>query len=528
MLDVNPYAEHVSACLLDYFGDTAPWQRRLWTVGSLLALREILEGSEAVQSSVLHSKSFEYLCRTVEAVAGQDPGIGDEAERRLLQKVLRSELRAGGSDYLSLRQMLPGIESSYLERWSRALAVPGPQSPSPERAARSIAAHLLDAGFSGAFLHRWWRFKIHYYAQLQSLSQIVAEAHHQLVLQPPAEFEILVAFEQAPQPGDLRPEGWRTAAEVSKWLRNNDFDPRGVRQAGGLLFRPQARDVHSAVERVLEAIDRLIARVHLGTPSRLTFLPHVWVRGEAGPFALRRRGRGVEVGALARENQLYMDSGTSSVDAALELLGPLNDGPPGPAVAGSWAAIEALLLGPGDAGDRGVAGDRLAALVASSYPRAELTTLAYAHSRNVDDLLTQEIQAAPHNRARAEILAQALRAGQPLALTSDSDRLAERRIRELLAAPRPFLREVEQQISRTLRRLYRQRNLVLHWGRMNAVSLQATLRTAAPLVGAGVDRIAHAWFLFQTNPLELAARARIRLELLGSTAGSSPLDLLEP
>jgi hypothetical protein len=42
-----------------------------------------------------------------------------------------------------------------------------------------------------------------------------------------------------------------------------------------------------------------------------------------------------------------------------------------------------------------------------------------------------------------------------------------------------------------LRRLYRQRNLVLHWGRMNAVGLRAALRTAAPLVGAGMDRIAH-------------------------------------
>jgi hypothetical protein len=119
-------------------------------------------------------------------------------------------------------------------------------------------------------------------------------------------------------------------------------------------------------------------------------------------------------------------------------------------------------------------------------------------------------------------------AGQPLSLTSESDRLAEKRGRELMAQPRQFLRGIEQQIERTLRRLYRQRNLVLHWGRMNAVSLRATLRTAAPLVGAGVDRIAHAWFLNQTNPLELAARAKVRLELLGSAGSSSPLDLLDP
>jgi hypothetical protein len=63
---------------------------------------------------------------------------------------------------------------------------------------------------------------------------------------------------------------------------------------------------------------------------------------------------------------------------------------------------------------------------------------------------------------------------------------------------------------------------------MNAVCLQAALRTAAPLIGAGIDRIAHAWFANKTNPLELAARARIRLELLDTPAAAPVHELLDP
>jgi hypothetical protein len=45
--------------------------------------------------------------------------------------------------------------------------------------------------------------------------------------------------------------------------------------------------------------------------------------------------------------------------------------------------------------------------------------------------------------------------------------------------------------------------------------------------GAGLDRIVHAWFIEKCNSLELAARAQIRLAIVGGPSGHSPLDLLE-
>jgi len=154
--------------------------------------------------------------------------------------------------------------------------------------------------------------------------------------------------------------------------------------------------------------------------------------------------------------------------------------------------------------------------------------LAYAHSAESVDELADKITAATSNRERAALVANAIRTSYPLKLSLPSDRLAETRLRDLLQRPRLVLRDIEQHVARTMRRLYRQRNLVLHWGRMNAVCLPAALRTAAPLIGAGLDRIAHAWFTEGTSPLELTARARLRLELLDTMAERPCFELLEP
>ena len=76
------------------------------------------------------------------------------------------------------------------------------------------------------------------------------------------------------------------------------------------------------------------------------------------------------------------------------------------------------------------------------------------------------------------------------------------------------------------RRFYRQRNLFVHWGKTDAVAWNATLRTAAPFAGAGMDRIAHGWLVDGMTPTELAARARLGIDVVGTTGAKSPIDLL--
>jgi hypothetical protein len=57
--------------------------------------------------------------------------------------------------------------------------------------------------------------------------------------------------------------------------------------------------------------------------------------------------------------------------------------------------------------------------------------------------------------------------------------------------------------------------------------LLPSLRTASRLVGAGIDRIAHAAYVERTEPLQLAARARLSMSLIHPMDVEGCLDLLE-
>jgi len=86
---------------------------------------------------------------------------------------------------------------------------------------------------------------------------------------------------------------------------------------------------------------------------------------------------------------------------------------------------------------------------------------------------------------------------------------------------------VRAAVEGSLRRLYRQGNIVLHGGSTESVALDAALRTAAPLVGAGLDRVAHAYLADGITPLALAATAETSLALVGAQDAPPVTDLLE-
>jgi hypothetical protein len=531
MLNVNPFASHVVARLLDFFSSRIAWQRSLWISGTVLSLREILEASEQVANGVISKSSLENVASWAIIAGGRDAGVGDEDRRKQLQKLLRIDdkgdgLAFNGAQYRSIAILASEIEPTYLERWSNALQAPS-AALGPERTARAIASHLLDAGFSSGFLHRWWTFKAKYEPGTKSLSEIVHESH-ELASRQSRQFETLVAFAQAPSlkvSQEPLPH-WLSNRDVSAWLRQQKFDVSGLRQRGGLTLTLEARDPLLVAELAAEIIDRIITRVNLGSPSynRLVPIEKVWIAGEREPIPLPVRRRRVEVHALQRENRIYEVGEFNIIDAAMELVAPLDAEPPSSAVAGGWAAIEALLTGPGDR-ERVSAADRMASIVACSFPRAELTSLSYpleAQGGNIGD----QLGACANNRDRCEVLVKLIQAGNAPTFPKGTDTAALARITVLLAKPASTLRDVEGHISTCFRRLYRHRNIVLHGGKTDAVGLRACLRNAAPLVGAGLDRIAHAWFVDRLHPLELAARARLRLDALGTGSGTSALDLL--
>jgi hypothetical protein len=98
----------------------------------------------------------------------------------------------------------------------------------------------------------------------------------------------------------------------------------------------------------------------------------------------------------------------------------------------------------------------------------------------------------------------------------------------LVGAPKRTLGDVNSHMKTAFRRLYRQRNILMHGGTTGSVALPTALRTAAPLIGAGLDRLTHAALAEGVGALQLAARAQLNIDLLGGDDARHLVDLLEP
>jgi len=527
LVPANENERIIAARILEFFGRRTPWHRGLWNLGLILTLRELLEASEAVNRQVLNPKALDVIKSTCLQILKNEPGSVQDSRlpalRSRLSKLSRP-LAYDGFEYHALRTLTDQVESDYLLRWAETLRT-GDGGKSSERVARSIAAHLLDRGFSPNFLHQWWQFKTSYEETPKSLSEIVEDAQS-LAQKPSQAFSVLICFTSRPKTGSSNHPEWLDPAAVSKWLRQNSSDCSGLRQAGGICLAIHALEPQAAVELAVERVDHLVARVAVSTGKEIQLEPRVWVRGVNEPYRLTRYRRGVRVGALYREDQVFHNQAEFSViDAAIDQLSHLERSSPSAAVAGGWAAIESLLSEPSD---RGVAADRLAALVACSIPRAELTALAHAFEKSGkgSSSLRRELSSCVENRQRCELLARAILSDKLDEHPMASESAAGARAAKILNSPKKELGKVRAQVESALRRLYRQRNLVLHWGRTDAVALRASLRTAAPLVGAGMDRIAHGWYVERSRPIELAGRADAALETVVDKDVSTCLSLL--
>jgi len=515
---VNASDQLIAARLVELLDPGTAWHRALWCLGIVLTLREILEAAEAHRAGILSDVSVERLGIIALRLAGKDAGVRND-EKRGLAAALKGAPRFEGLAYHTVAHLANRIEADYLPRWAIALdASPGPQV---ERAARSIAAHLLDRGFSGAFLHTWWTHRLYKDTAPLTLGDLCRLAHDQLATRPSSEYEVLVAFRKAPRSASGYPTGWLRADALVRWLQDNGLESSNVRASGGMLLTIVAHDAAAAVALAADRIDQFIARSSIAATGALQPWPAVWVKGEPLSFPFGPRPRGVRVKALYREDQIFNVS-ASNVDAAIELLAHLETSSPSAAVAGGWAAIEALL---GEPGDRASAADNLAAIVACSFPRAELTGLSYTCQPLCPDL-APSLQRSGENRERALVVANAILQGHTLNLLRQTDRASHRRMKQLLESPSKGLTDLHTQVADAFHRLYRERNLILHGGKTDSVALHGSLRTTAKLVGAGMDRITHAWYVKQIRPLELAARARAAILLARENDAPAFVDLL--
>ena len=361
-----------------------------------------------------------------------------------------------------------------------------------------------------------------------------------LAEQADQEFEVLIPFLSVPDHVHLAShlDEWLNPSQTAAWFNDSGFHGP-PRHNGAFLFRFTAKDPVAAARRAGAMVRRLEARrsyargsAYAAGRNRLQAVGQVWIKHQANPLRLTPPNRGVSVLSLVSEKTMYSVNQSDRLDEALELAAPLNDGSASTAAAGGWAAVESLLYHPGDELDvaegRAVVADRLAAIVVCSWPRAELTTLSYRHEPEAPDTLSRRLGCCNTNMERSRVVADALSEGDDasLVLKSPHELAAAERMKSVLKNPHVQLNDVRRMLSGVFRRLYRQRNIVVHGGSTETIALDSALRTTAPLIGAALDRLVHAQLIDNENPLTLAARAENSLALVGDPLGPDITRLL--
>lgn len=523
--------ELVVGRLRDFFATRTPWHRRLWNTGTALGLREVVEYADACSSGAVgRTEGLQFVVATARREIGRDPGVAPLAgalEACLAELDVTSAARIPVHRRDELEQLLRRVDAEYLGNWRHATS-----STPVEFTARSLASHLLDLGYSPDHLHRWITAVG---AGLASVSDLAAETEAMVDRTTVRSYVVFVpcAAPYAKPPSQSGFVEWLDGKQGAEWLDANVPSPETRRHAGGFLVAFECRDPWSAVEAARRVVARADARVKVSRPSSDSIGLNGWARiaGDARSYAVRPTPRQVEIGSLFRQRAVYdFDGGLpAATDDALELASYMESPSDGAAVTGGWAAIEALLIRPGE-GNHHVAADRLAALVTCSLARAELTPLAYRHQENgpPSELVTA-LAGADTSQAKVRLVEEHLLAGHSLELSDASDIAAENRIKALLGNPAGELVRIHTYVTESLRRLYNQRNTIAHSGSLSSAALAATTRTSFSLVGAGLDRIVHAQLETRgrLSPLSLVARAETELRLVGSPGGRRLSSLLE-
>ena len=186
MSEIEPVLDsslpHFLARLEEFFAQRTSWHRRLWTVGTVLGLKEVAEYADScLDGSVPNTEGLRFVIDTSRREVGRDPGVRHLAGEldlvldRLRVDSPRSVPRDANDE---LRQLIRRAEDEYCSAWERASGdVP------LEFRSRAMASHLLDSGFSEFHLHRWLRAVRQGVQTMADLNRAVSEMFASMPMQ---------------------------------------------------------------------------------------------------------------------------------------------------------------------------------------------------------------------------------------------------------------------------------------------------------------------------------------------------------
>ncbi len=488
----------------------------------------------------MRTEGLVYVTASTREIVLRDVGLGTRQVREQIAEILgRGATKAGANNSGvvdlsiagSLEQLVRRCENGYIRNWKEAFERGEVSDGEVELCARSLVAHLLDAGFSRDHLHGWLLASRD---QGKSLGQLLDKAD-EMCRRATVSYEVIVPFASLPQElATAAGERFLTWDEmVERVEKDKTSQPPDRKGAGALLFTVEAREPKAAVEIVEVELRRISARVAIGLAAKkATPSGHVTIlSGKRGKWIpLPPRSANILVSSITRYKLLLPAARTpetTPLDDAFELLAAVETSTSWASVAAIWAAVEGLLARAGEAGAE--AADRMAAVVAGGFVRAELTQLIEVLGVR-EDFLEGRLGPASEltQLQKLDLLLAEIEQDRVDFTESPADAAAAARVKSISVDPAGVMIRVKGYYQDAFRRLFNQRNLLLHGGRFDSVALPATMRTTPPLVAAGIDRLVHAAMQEQgTSPFGLAARAKNELSLLGKPGARAVHRLLD-
>lgn len=513
----------VVARMSEFFSGGTSWNRRLWTVGTPLLLREVAEYATGTRDGLMRPEGLTYVCSSAAKQVKRDKGLDGAAGHAAIQSLMDAEAARSQNSKKSeglldpavataFDQHIRRVDTGYLSRWAEIVSSRPLAQTDAELVARLAGGYLLDAGFAPDHLHRWLKSRSR---DNKSLAEIFDDADR-MVREPAREYEVWVLFQRIPSQVQVQAGNrFMTHRAFLEMLTERDLPHPTAREGAGVLrFDVTAREPRAALVEADLAVRRLRSRTVVGDAGeRADGAGLALVVNASRPtwHGLPRQGK-VFLPSLRQHSGLFPHGPTvGRFEDALELLASVETSTTGASLASIWAALEGLLARPGAEPLPNVA-DRAADLVTCSLPVAELHMLRDQGEEGATyDSLGDLFSAICDGSWEA---------------SSVRDHAAALRVISMRDDPL-VLDRVRGYFRDAFRRLYNQRNFVMHGGRMDSIALPAAMRTMPSLVGASVDRIVHALSLDEpTNPLNLAARAANELDLYGSPGSRSLATLL--
>lgn len=509
----------LQARVLEQIEAWTPWDRRVWHTGTVLALQELVEASSWSVRGVLSDSAVQWLRSSLLPELGRDQGLANPATRAQLEAILKQPLNYASQRRRQLERITEYVAEHYLDGWLEA-ARKG--SVHLERGSRYMASYALDLGFHPEYLRKVLR------THSGNSEEDLIEELRGLAARPTTAFTGWVLLSDVPERELMEQRSsWIDPTEVARLMRSiGEQPPRN--QSGGLWFEVCARDEIAAAEQVRSQLERLLSRTRFLRVSKPLSYDPKWWREKGKPISLRARGPAINAMSLAKSGLLYEDrlagDAHGRIDDAFELASHLIGSPAPVAVSNAWAALESLLIDPGESdqsvGGKVIVATRAAKMLATAWPRAEFTRMSYRllKSPSLDLKIRSGLdEIGDDNVRRCALLLQHWDQIENTADLSLEDQAAVQRIAQLKQNPQAVLGRVEGYMAGALRRLYRHRNLVMHGGELRPVALSATIRTTGPLVGALLDRLAVAAHLRREDPLHAIARTEVALQSIKST-----------